>query len=314
MELGSSLTHDTHMTRDGCALALAARQGGVITLPQALGCGLSMSAIKRRVRRGDWQRLFRSVYRLIDMVDPKNLVRAAIAALPSAIASHETAAELHAIPSVQRGMAVVSVHTRSTHTFPGVTVHRNHDLSASHSCLVGGIPATSLPRTVFDMGQIVSEKQLRRIVDDLIAQRRVTVEELRIINDEVAKRGKPGSTSMRSVLAERAEGAEKTATRLELKGLAVLREAGLPEPVLEYPIPWNTTKRFDAAYPEAQVAIEWDSLRWHGLIDSFERDRRRDRAALLHGWSVLRFTWKDVTDHPLDVVTTVRAVLQPQIV
>ena len=144
------------MTRDGCALALAARQGGVITLPQALGCGLSMSSIKRRVRRGDWQRLFRSVYRLIDMVDPENLVRAAIAALPSAIASHETAAELHAIPSVQRGMAVVSVHTRSTHTFPGVTVHRNHDLSASHSCLVGSIPATSLPRTVFDMRQIVS--------------------------------------------------------------------------------------------------------------------------------------------------------------
>ena len=188
-------------------------------------------------------------------------------------------------------------------------MHRNHDLAAEHVIEIDDLPTTTGARTVIDLGLVLSQKHLRRIVDDLIAQRQVTVEELSTTLDQVAKRGKPGSTALRNILAERGAGTEADATRLELRGLAVLREGGLPKPLIEYPIPWSPQKRFDAAYPAEQVAIEWDSKRWHGLIDSFERDRRRDRAALLHGWVVLRFTWKDVTERPAEVAATVRAIL-----
>lgn len=302
--------HDGSVTRDGLLLALAARQGGVITRTQAIDSGLSPRSIQYRVKAGEWQRVLRSVYRLIDMADADDLLRAAIAALPGAVVSHESAAELLEIRRVPRGRAVVSVHTRTTHEFPRVTVHRNHDLSPDHVLHADGLPVTSIQRTVVDLAQIISRKHVRRIVDDLIAERRVTVEEIRLVHDQVARRGKPGSAALRAVLNERGEGPAASASRLELEGLKVLRAHGLPEPVLEYPIPWHTTKRFDAAYPNLRVAIEWDSRRWHSLVDAFERDRQRDRTAAVHGWYVLRFTWKDVTERSNEVARTVASMLE----
>lgn len=148
LEVQSPLRHDVHMTPDQRALALAARQGGVITLPQAVSCGLSRSGIKRRVDRGDWRRIFRSTYQLIEMVEAKDLLLAAAFTLPSAVVSHEFATELHEFPHIDRGRAVVSVHTRPTHTFPGVTVHRNHDLAGEHVVEINGLLVTSIPRTI----------------------------------------------------------------------------------------------------------------------------------------------------------------------
>ncbi len=297
------------MTPDSRALALAVRQGGVITRIQAFECGLSNDSIYRRVRKGGWIRISRSVYRLIDMASPHDLLRAAITSLPGAVVSHESAAEIHEIPFVRRGEAVVSVHTRTTHVFPGVTVHRNHDLAGDHTEEIDGMPVTALPRTVLDLSSLLGERHVRAIVDRLIAEERVSVAGLRRIHDEVARRGKPGSTALRRVIAERGEGAVSNATRLELDGLAVIRDGGLHDPILEYPFPWNPGKRFDAAYPDARLGIEWDSRGWHGLIDAFDRDRQRDRETVLHGWIVLRFTWRDVHDRPTEVVRAIRSVL-----
>lgn len=297
------------MTPDQSALAIATRQGGVIDRRQALACGLSRSAIDRRVESGDWMRVRRSVYRLIDLTEPKDLLRAAVGVLPSAVVSHESAAEIHRIPAVATGRAVVSVHSRSTHVFPGVTVHRNHDLAASHVVEIDDLPVTTVPRTIVDLGLVLNHRHLRRVVDDLIAAQRMTVEQLSATFEQVAKRGKPGAKSLRRILEERGVGPEANATTLELLGLRVLRDGGIADPIIEYPIPWDSTRRFDAAYPAERVGIEWDSRRWHGLIDAFERDRRRDRAALLHGWRVFRFTWQDVTERPGEVVETVQIAL-----
>lgn len=297
------------MTPDASALARAARQGGVIHRRQALECGLSATTIDRRVRSGDWKRVMRSVYRLIDMDRPGDLLRAAVGVLPSAVVSHESAAEIHRIPMVEAGRAVVSVHTRTTHRFPGVIVHRNHDLAATHVVEIDDLPVTTIPRTLIDLGTVLTEGHLRRVVDDVIGMQRVTVQDLALAFDQIAKRGKPGATAFRRILDERGTGPGANATTLERLGLRVLREAGLPDPEIEYPIPWNRVRRFDAAYPRERVSIEWDSRRWHGLIDAFERDRRRDREALLHGWTVFRFTWVDVTERPAEVVETIATAL-----
>ncbi len=297
------------MDPDRSALDIASRQGGVITLDQAIECELSRHAIRYRVRVGRWTVVSRSVYRLIDLTSARELVRAATAVLPHSVASHESAAELHQIPRVRRGLAVVSVHTRTTHSFPGVTVHRNHDLRTRHTEVVDALPCTTLPRTIIDLGGILHPKHTGRIVDDLIAQKRLSVEALGSVLNDVARRGKPGSTAIRSLLEQRGLGPDRNATALERRGLAVLQNGGLPTPLLEYSIPWNPTRRFDACYPNWSIAIEWDSRRWHGDHDSFELDRERDRSALLHGWSVYRFTWRDVVDRPEHVVETIRLAI-----
>jgi hypothetical protein len=111
---------------------LAAAQGGIVRTEQALECGMSARQVQYRVQTGTWARLFRGVFRIFDMADTRDRLRAAVAALPTATVSHQSAAEIHAIPSVRRGLAVVTVHTQTTHAFPAVKVHRNHDLDPSH--------------------------------------------------------------------------------------------------------------------------------------------------------------------------------------
>ncbi len=297
------------MNADHAAFALSAQQGGFLRRDQALDFGLTRNQITGRIRDGRWRRVGKYGYQLIDMSEPIDRVRAAVAALPAAVVSHESAAELNSIPQVRRGVAVVSVHSQTTHFFPGVVVRRNHDLFPDDIVELDGLPVTNAPRTIIDLAAVVSRHHLESIVDESVAARRVSIEELIVARDRVARRGKPGIKALREVLDYRAPGPDR-GTTLERLGARVLIEGGLPEPVYEYPIPWEADQRFDAAYPEHRLAIEWDSIRWHTQLDAFQRDRERDRLAVLHGWRVLRFTWDDVTLRPEHVVSTVRAALE----
>jgi len=167
---------------------------------------------------------------------------------------------------------------------------------------------TTVERTVVDMAAFLRRRHTAAIVDDLISTKRMTLESFATVALRIARRGKPGSAALRKIIDERSDEAAN-ASRLERYGLELLRSTGLPDPVLEFPIPWNRFRRFDVAYPDAKVAIEWDSRRWHTSADAFEQDRRRDRDALAHGWRVLRFTWRDVMERPGEVVGTVRQVV-----
>ena len=71
---------------------------------------------------------------------------AATAAL-GAVVSHESAGELHDLPGVPPGMAVVTVRTRTTNRFPDVQVHQTTDLNASHVIELEGLPVTDVVRT-----------------------------------------------------------------------------------------------------------------------------------------------------------------------
>jgi very-short-patch-repair endonuclease len=67
--------------------------------------------------------------------------------------------------------------------------------------------------------------------------------------------------------------------------------------------------RVDFAYVDEEIILEADSRRWHLISEAFDTDRRRDIAAQLAGWIVLRFTWKMITDEPDFVVNSVRNAL-----
>jgi very-short-patch-repair endonuclease len=96
-----------------------------------------------------------------------------------------------------------------------------------------------------------------------------------------------------------ASAAERTARSL-------LREANLTG--------WRTHYRvscyeLDLAFPERQVAIEVDGWAWHHDARSFQRDRQRQNALVLAGWTVLRFTWADLNHRPGQVIAEIRDAL-----
>jgi len=296
------------MNADKSAYGIAARQGGVIQSEQAFTCGFTRGQIDQRVRDGRWEPIGRFGYRIIELPGATNLVRAAIATLPHAVASHDTAAELHDLQKLRRGVATVLVHSRTTHSFPGVIVHRCHDLLDEHVTELHGVPVTTVPRTIVDLSPFLTPRHLTAVLAGAIADGKVRSGDVGIVVDQVARKGKPGIQKLRRVLEERS-GGPQDGTPLERLGAQVLRSGGIREPRFEYPIPWDPGFRFDAAFVEGRLAIEWDSRRWHELVEAFDRDRERDRRALMHGWRVVRFTWVDVTRHPREVVDTVRTLL-----
>jgi hypothetical protein len=290
------------------ALAMSRRQGGAVSRGQALAMGFSTRQIQHRVARGLWKPVGRQGYLLLPPVTHLDRVRAAVALLPQPVVSHQSAAEIHGFGRVDRGMAVVTVHTRTTHSFPGVVVHRAHDYLDSHVETTVGLPVTTVARTCVDLAAILTPGHLGVVIDDLVAAGRVRVDDLVTVVEAVCRRGRAGSASIRAYLSERV-GETQPGSVLEMAGRRLLAQAGLPPPLSEFPVPWEASRRFDDAYPDHKLAIEWDSRRFHLQMDAFAADRRRDRGALVHGWRVLRFTWSDVTGNPASVVADVRRVL-----
>ncbi len=296
------------MSPDRIANGIAARQGGTIRSDQAFACGFTRGQIDQRVKDGRWEPIGRFGYRIFEMPGSMNLVRAAVATLPDAVVSHDTAAEIHGLSKLRRGVASVLVHSRTTHAFPGVAVHRCHDLLDEHFVEISDLPVTTVPRTIVDLAPFLTARHLTAVLASAVTEQHVTAEAVQNVVSQVARRGKPGIQKIRRILDERELG-PRDGTPLERKGAEVLRAGGLPVPRFEYPIPWDPARRFDAAYPKGHLAIEWDSRRWHELVEAFARDRQRDREAMLHGWRLVRFTWVDVTRHQRDVVETVRQLL-----
>ncbi len=296
------------MNPDRVLAEIAAKQGGAIRRDQALDSGLTKGQIDRHVRDGRWTPLGHFGYRVINMPGATNLVRAAVATLPSAVVSHDSAAEMHGLHKLRRGVPTVLVHSRTTHEFPGVIVHRCHDLLDEHVVAIDDLSVTSVPRTIVDLSRFLTVRHLGAVVGAAVADRCTSVSDVQAVVDQIARKGKPGIRKIRWILQDR-EAGPTNGTPLERIGADVLRNGGLPEPKFEYPIPWSVDRRFDAAYPREHLAIEWDSRRWHEMTEAFAIDRERDRQALLHGWRVVRFTWVDVTRTPDTVVSTVRQLL-----
>jgi hypothetical protein len=296
------------MNTPHAAIAHAAEQGGVIRRQQALAVGMTARQIDLRVRAGDWRPLMAGGYRLLDMDKPLDRVRAAVALLPDAVASHFTAAGLLGFGYEDEIAATVLVHSRTTHTFPGVRVFRCHDLLNHHVAVINGLPVTTAARTLVDVSALVSRPRLEHLVDAAVASRSVDVGALRSAFDEVARRGKPGVAQMREVLNARI-GEPASTSVLEIRGNRLLVTAGIDGFETEYAIPWAPGRRFDVAFPDQRVAIEWDSRRWHSQVDAFDSDRQRDRTASVNGWHVIRFTWRDVHDQPDAVVNTMLSLL-----
>jgi predicted transcriptional regulator of viral defense system len=294
--------------RNTALMNFAAAHGGIVTPDLLRELGLDQNAILGRVRRHGWISMGRGCYQLFPPRDYRDVLTVAVTVLERAVISHESAAEVHEFSRVPSGRAVVTVHSRTTHDFGDLEVHRAHDLDPDHITYLSELPVTTVERTVVDLAASRSPAHVGAIVDDLFARGRLDIEELGRVANAVARRGKPGTVTMREVLEARV-GSAHPQSELERRARELLVSAGLPLPVAEYPIPWAERRRFDDAYPEQRLAIEWDSRRYHGQLAAFEADRERDRSARLHGWTVIRFTWADVHERPFQLVETVRQLL-----
>ena len=230
----------------------------------------------------------------------------------NAVASHESAARLHGLEGLQDLRPVVSVPIRRSNRFSGVVVHQLTDLMPEHTEVSRGVPTTTGPRTIVDLAGVVPADLLQKLVDDANRAGIATYQEVWDLHGQLARRGKPGIRKLRRILELRLDMNLVTDSTLEMRLVDLLTSTGIPLPQTQWTPPWlrHMNGRVDLVYRDAELIVEGDSFRWHNDPRSFQADRKRDNLAQLAGWTVLRFTWEDITRRPSYVVTSVRTALE----
>lgn len=68
--------------------------------------------------------------------------------------------------------------------------------------------------------------------------------------------------------------------------------------------------RIDIAFPAHQLAIEMDGWQFHAqTLSGFQKDRERQNLLAIQGWTILRFTAKDVHKNLPSVLETIQICL-----
>lgn len=188
----------------------------------------------------------------------------------------------------------------------GVVVHRSTILDARDVLIHDGLPVTAPARTLLDLAAELAPRELERMLDTALVQRCVT---LRQVGDVIARAGRHrGCVALRELLLAHTH-TTFTRSEAEERLLALVRAAGLPDPLV------NVRRRgFELDFywprdPGRDVAVEIDGYEFHGGRAAFERDRRRDAILRAAGIDVLRFTWRRLTEEPYAVVAELALAL-----
>jgi very-short-patch-repair endonuclease len=235
-----------------------------------------------------------------------------LSAGPQSAASHRSAAALLELPGFRReGRPEVTTPRPRRHRNVQAMMHQSRVLPPEHLCVIDGIPCTRLTRTLVDLAAVLHPARIDRVVENCLSDRLVDLEELRVMAEALARRGRKGTSVMRDILDAREPGYVALESELEARFLALVVAAGLPEPRRQVQIgdEQSWMGRVDFAYPEARLVIELDGRRHHtGMLDR-DADRARDNRLAAAGWRVVRFTWSDLTTHGDRVVALVRDLL-----
>jgi len=297
---------------------LLARQAGVVSLAQAVAHGYSAARAHRRVREGGWRRLHPGVFLVgghrltdearvraawlwaaeLDTAADEPAEAASRAAGPEVAITGPAAAHWHGM--LARGPAVVDVtvpRRTKPRARPGLRVHRR-DLSAADVVTLRGLRVAG--KGLATLESAIALPDGAAFLDRAL-QRHLRFPEL--YGAYCRGLGRVGSAEMGRLLVAAADRADSAAERLVIKHL---RAAGITGWVSGFPFgPYL----IDLAFPQAKVAVEIDGWAWHVDRDRFANDRRKQNALVRAGWTVLRFTWHDLTTAPHSVVAQIASAL-----
>jgi very-short-patch-repair endonuclease len=183
----------------------------------------------------------------------------------------------------------------------GIVVHRR-SLTRRHITRERGIPVTTPIRTVIDLAPSCDRLQAEGLINEADGRGLLKVDTLREEID--AARGQPGVPLLREILDR--DTFVLTQSHLERLFLPLARRAGLPKP--------ESQRRFgrmrvDFYWPQLNLVIECDSLRYHRTPIQQATDRERDHAHILAERWWARFTHDQIAHYPdyvAEVLTRLR--------
>lgn len=280
---------------------LVSRQDGVLARAQALTCGIPARTVARRVANREWRALSRGVY-LVGGHPVTDAVRVRAAWLGcgerSTVTGPAAAFWFGLRDRAPARIAITLPRTARRRDRPGLVLRRR-DLAAPDRVSLDGIALTALPLTVLETA---TQPGAGTAFLDRALQRYVGFAEL-----HAAYCRNTGAHGMRRAGELLVAAADRADSAAERRLLRLLRDAGITGYVRGLAVgPWL----LDVAFPASRVWLEVDGWAWHADVERFRADRRKQNALVAEGWTVLRFTWSDLTDRPDDTVRRVRVALR----
>jgi very-short-patch-repair endonuclease len=206
--------------------------------------------------------------------------------------SHTTAARLLRLDAVTFDQLHLTLPKTLGRRAPGFVLHRMANLPRIDVVTVDGIRCTSATRTIIDCASTLDDEPLESAFEQARRMGLTSPNALARRVQELCGRGRPGSASIRRLLAAQSPGARALESRLEVKLARLLRKSSLPTPVRQHRV---GRFRLDFAWPGIRVGCECDGFEHHGSRLAWRRDRVRLAAIEAAEWRVVHVTWDDVT-------------------
>ena len=278
------------------AWELSAKQHGVIARRQLDALGFTPEAIRQRINKGRLHPVHRGVYAVgrPELTQHGRWMAAILAKGPAAVLSHRSAASLYGI-ALQKGNAIhvaVPAHARRRSS-RGIRVHRRNELRAATR---QGIPVTTITDTLIDLATDTTTDQLEQAINEADKRDLIDPEAL---GEAAEHTRRPGAATVRRVTKR----FTRTDSPLEREFLRIAKRAGLPPPETQADVNGH---RVDFHWPELNLVVETDGLRYHRTAAAQATDRQRDQDHFLAGLTALRFSRVQVKDDAAHVEAVLR--------
>jgi hypothetical protein len=290
--------------------ALAAAQFGAFSRRQARDLGASPAMIEHRLGTGAWLLVLPGVFRLASAPHSSRQSATAVTlwSAPDGLVALTAAAKLWELDGDWGSRVHVLLRKGRGLRSSKVTLHHTTNLLPADIGALGPIRLTSPLRTVIDLARVLDTDALELAIESGLRRSLFSVGQLRWRAEALVGTGRPGSKTLRRLLERDDLG--KTDSGWEVRTSQVLERAGLARPVRQHEV--RLQGRFvakpDLSYPQARIALEYDSDRWHtGVAQRHADAARRNRLRAL-GWTVIEVTPATLR-HPDDLVALVATAL-----
>jgi very-short-patch-repair endonuclease len=254
---------------------------------------------RHRLETGRWEQVHERVYRVVGnpLTWRGQVLAACWAGGTRAVASHRSGAELRLLPGRSDRIVEITCPRWRRAQHDGLVVHESLVIDDEDTEIVERIPVTTVPRTLFDLAGVVGKDTLDLAVATALRQRSTTHAQLAATLDRLGRRGRRGTTKFRQVLELHARDRAQTESEAEHLVLRLIEKHGLPTPVPQFEIrrpDGGLVARVDFAYPDLQIAIEYDSYAHHLGTEAHDHDGTRRNAVLRAGWYPITATAADL--------------------
>lgn len=282
-------------------LSAFADQHGLLHKKSIVPNHLTSSSWSRAVRLGQLVTIQPgiAVVRTSERPDLQRVAAAVLASGDDAIAAGPSAAWLRGVSIPLLTPIHVITPTRPRHrTILGAMLHRPLALDNLDVEFVHGIPTTGPFRTLLDTAAW-APAFASSVLESFLVSRDLTITATWRHLFAHGRQGRPGIGNLRTLLQRWSLDTEPPESVLEAKMLSLCFTHSLPEFEFQAKI---GDYRVDFLWRNERVIAECDGFAYHGSTrEQFENDRKRDAYLQSLGYTVWRFSFRQIVDTP-DVV------------